>query len=192
MIPFSANEDLNAPLNEAIVRYEDEILKSLLGYSLWKEYKAGISVETPDEKWTNLRDGAEFSFDLDGDTIITKWEGFENTQKVSLIAYYVYYQYRKYGETQFTGLGEKSQTGENSTDADFQNKMVWIQKEMVRLYGATPSRLMRRNMAQCFRNLTNYDFYNDEPSAYNFLLANKDVYPNWVFKPIKKDNYLGI
>lgn len=192
MIPVSANVDLNAPLTQAITRYQDEIQKSLLGYSLWKDYTAGIAEETPAQKWIDLRDGAEFSFILDGDTIETRWNGFENSEKISLIAYYVYYQYRKYGETQFTGIGEKSQVGENSMDADFQNKMIWVQNEMVRLYGETPNCLMRRNMNYYFRDLNNYDHYNDEPSAYNFLLANKDVYTNWIFKPIKKDNYLGI
>ena len=191
MIPYTGNSNLDAPLDEAILRYEQEILKSLLGYTLWKEYTTGIAEVTPDQKWKDLRDGAEFSFELNGYTIETKWEGFENARKISLVAYYIYYQYRKYGETQFTGTGEKSQVSENSTDADFQNKMIWIQNEMVRLYGVTPNYLIRRGIGQYFRNLDNYVHYNDEPSAFNFLLANKDTYTSWVFSPIRKDTYLG-
>jgi hypothetical protein len=76
-------------------RYEEEILKKLLGYQLYNAFIAGIAVEpTPDQKWLDLRDGAEFTFDFCGETITQKWNGLINTDKVSLISYYVYYQHR--------------------------------------------------------------------------------------------------
>ena len=37
-----------------------------------------------------------------------------------------------------------------------------------------------------------YIHYNDKPSAYNFLLANRDDYDNWIFDPIGRLNVFGI
>jgi hypothetical protein len=189
-IPVDANEDLNEALNASISIYEPKILRLLLGYSLYKDFEAGRIEQIVAEKWSNLIDGAEFSFELNGNTIETKWEGLKNTTTYeSLIAYYVYYYHRKDNETFNSTLGEQKAKTENSDRASFLSKMVNAQNKMVELYGNIP--IMDRNFID-FRNLDRLIHFNDKPSAYNFLLANKSDYVNWVFTPISPKNIFGL
>lgn len=188
-VPLSSNNALNETFTNAIARYEDEILKALLGYTLWKQFKDGLEETSPAQKWLDLRDGAEFSYTLFGHTISTKWNGLVNDDKISLIAYYVYYKHRANTETFYTGLGEKKAKGENSIAVSPVHKLVWAYNSMIDLYGALPGRVRQ---ISTFLNADNYVHYNDAPSAYNFLLANKANYTGWVFKPLKKVNAFGI
>lgn len=199
--------DINVPINAAstsdanyvkitdsINKYENEVLKSLLGYTLWKEmttaYAASIA-ETPvalPSKWDEFINGAEFEFEYDGQTISTKWEGLKNSDKVSLIAYYVYYCHRINNQTNYTGIGETQAKGENSVAANGSYKIVNAWNKMVDLYGYIPYPYCKSK--NFFYEVDNYVHYNDYPSAYNFLLANKASYTGWVFAPKpKKHNY---
>lgn len=181
-------------LNDSINRYENDVLKSLLGYALWKEftdaYAASIlevdAVALP-TKWSNFLNGAEFSFELNGQTISTKWNGLINSDKISLIANYVYFYHRLYSQTSNSGIGETKAKGENSVIADGSYKMVSAWNKMVNLYGEIPYETIK---IKSFLDVDNYVHYNVSPSAYNFLLANKETYSNWVFTPLhKKHNY---
>ena len=60
---------------------------------------------------------------------------------------------------------------------------------MVELYGITPDRLIYDEL---FLNQSGYNHHNALPSAYNFLLANLETYPEWVFKPLERQNIFGI
>ena len=192
-VPLSSNTALNTLFTNAILRYENEILKKLLGYNLWKEFTDAISAATElsplAEKWVYLRDGADFSFDLNGQTINTHWNGLINSDKISLIAYYVYYQHRINHETEYMGIGEISSTSENAKRVSPLIKLVRVHNQMLDLYGKVPI-LVRKNYS--FQDNTLYQHYDSNPSAYNFLLANKETYSNWVFTPIGNVNSFGI
>jgi len=179
-------------LNDSISRYENDVLKSLLGYALWKEFTDAVTAATEEsplaQKWVDLRDGKELSFEVFGQSVSTKWNGLKNTDKVSLLAYYVYYQHRLYGQTSYTGLGETKAKGENSVVADGSFKIVSAWNHLVNLYGEIPFPIVKYKSQ--FNDIDNYIHYNDAPSAYNFLLANKATYTNWIFTPLsKKHNY---
>jgi hypothetical protein len=92
-IPDTSNPAVLERLNFFIAKYEEEFLKTVLGYSLWKEYTDGIVVTpTPLAKWTELRDGKEYTI---GDKSY-KYPGFRDaTLKQSPIANYVYYWWRR-------------------------------------------------------------------------------------------------
>ena len=65
--------------------------------------------------------------------------------------------------------------------------MIAAWNKMVNLYGEIPYASIKY---KSFMNLDTYIHYNDAPSAYNFLLANKETYTNWIFTPLrKKHNY---
>jgi len=185
---FSATDPVYAALVNAISRYEDEVLKKALGYALWKEYTDAYaaSIATPPtalaQKWSDLKNGAEFSFDYYGHTITEKWVGFTNSDKISLIANYVYYQHRMNIETSNTGIGERKAKGENSVAADAKPKLVKAWNGMVKLYGETPREYIYKDY---FLDNANYEHFDTEPSLYNFLLANLSDYSNWVFTPLK-------
>lgn len=119
-------------LQTYIDTFEPEILIKILGYDLYKAYAAAIA-GTPDAKWTDLRDGKDYT----SGGIYYHWRGFKNTVKSSLIAYYVFYKYTILGMNTNSGLGIKVTNSENSqlTDKRFvqtyaYNKMVDIIAEM--------------------------------------------------------------
>ena len=184
-LPVSTNSNISSNLTNSITRYEDEILKKLLGYELWRDFKAGIAEDEPDQKWIDLRDGAEFSFEYWGHTITTKWNGLVNIDKISLIAYYVYYKHKRNNETHSTGLGEVKAKGVNSEAVSSLSKLIWSFNSMVELYGEIPANVIK---VRDFLEIDNYEHHNRAASAYNFLLANKETYTNWIFEPIKKIN----
>lgn len=182
-IPVSSTEALNGSLNDSISLYEPEVLKLLLGYSLWKEMQASYNASVATvpvpliTKWDRLINGAEFSFNLNGVTIKDKWEGLKNTSKVSLIANYVYYWHRRNNISQNSGIGETVSKSENSTVINPRYKMKNAWNKFVDLYG---------ELGYCGTDNTTYTHWNDKPSAYNFLLANIADYPTWRFEPQEK------
>lgn len=97
-----------AALQQVIDSREQELLIKLLGYELYKNYIAGIAVTpTPEAKWTDLRNGKEYT---NSSGVLTKWPGLRFTvgvSKKSLIANYVYYHYLRDNYTFTTGSGEK-------------------------------------------------------------------------------------
>lgn len=97
--------EVAASLNAAIEKKEDELLNRLLGYSLYKDYKAGLIANT--QIYKDIRDGKEYT-DLNGQ--LTKWVGLaftSGTIKRSLIANFVYYHYLKDNDSFTTGSSEK-------------------------------------------------------------------------------------
>lgn len=200
-VPINAasSSDVNyGKLNDSINRYENDILKLLLGYTLWKEFTDAYAASILDsgdedyaelpEKWSDFINGKEFSFEVGGKTVSTKWNGLVNSDKVSLLAYYVYYNHRFYSQTSYSGIGETKAKGENSSVADGSYKLTLTWNKMVNIYGEIPFTML--TFKNFFLDVNNYVHYNSEASAYNFLLANKETYSGWVFTPLrKKHNY---
>lgn len=188
-VPFGSTAELAAPLTAAIVRYEPEYLKLLLGYTLWK----AVQVEIDAAEYTNYSDlvnGAEFSFEYYGKTITTKWEGLVNTAKISPVAYYTYYKQRENVESFNSGLGERKGKGENSVAHSSRVKMVGAWRNLVNIHGE-----QNRNYKMYpdfFLDNANYVHINAEPSLFNFMLANLADYADWVFTPLWKINTFGI
>lgn len=194
------NVDSGTRVQDYIDLYEKEVLIDLLGYTLYQEFTTAIA-GSPAQKWVDLRDGAEFSFELNGDTINTKWEGLKNTIKKSLIAYYVYYKLVYDGVIQLTGTGAVVSKNENSEVVDATPLMVNAWNNMVALYGYIPEvkyygesyGFYPYDAYKIFnKHSDTYPFYNELPSAYNFLNANRDDYDNWVFTPKEYLNRFGI
>lgn len=102
-------DEISAELTSYITRFEKEILISSLGYDLYNQFATALA-GTPDQKWVDLRDGKTYV--VDG--ITKKWDGFINTDKKSLIAYYVYFQYLRYSSSYMATSGVKVSNSENS------------------------------------------------------------------------------
>lgn len=157
-----------------IIKYEKEILKEVLGDELYALYIIGIEEST--QIYKDIRDGKAFSFEFCGQTINKVWNGLENAEKVSLSAYFTYYKYKERKASQSTDVGEILADSEHAVRVDPTAKVVNAWFEMRQLYGVTPRGFNHLNTAH-------YVFYNDLSSLYNFLLANTETYPTWVFKP---------
>lgn len=150
-------------LTDYITRYEPEILKRLLGYELWKlvsEY--GTS---PTQPIKNLVEGKEYT--VSGQLL--KWNGFKNADKVSLIAYYVYYWYVRNKNASFQTTGMRKQADENSVPASPILTLTGAWSILETLYGY---------------NGQNFHI----PSAYNFLSEFRSDYPTWQFRNIGNVN----
>ncbi len=178
-IPIQSRPELNAAIINSIKLYEDEVLKLLLGYKLWKEMRAAydaLPTALP-TKWDRFINGAEFEFELNGEIYLDKWIGLKNTSKKSLIANYVYFFHRKNNVSQNSGIGETISVAENSKVINPMAKLHNAWNKMIDMYG--------ESFTDGYDN-TSYRHYNEMPSAYNFLLANIADYPDWRFTKLDK------
>ncbi len=195
-LPQVGNNILKGDVDRSIDFYEANVLRSLLGYDLYTLFIAGLEADTPDQRWLDLRDGASFTFSVGGRTYTRQWEGLANTRKVSLIAYYVYYHYRNEVETPISNTGQARAVKENSQWVDYKPFIIKAYNKGVDLYGQIPTRLRpilrRGEYYNYFADVNNYQHWDSLPSAYNYLLANKDTYLEWEFTPLWKLNNFGL
>jgi len=187
-------------ITQAIDQYEKEILIKLLGYKLYSLLIADLDVAKKPQSqiFKDLVNGAEFDHSFRNETILLKWNGLVNPECQSLIAYYIYYKYVEREVTHLSGIGTILPGSEKGGRVSSVNKMVNAWDRMRELYGKIPP-----EYKQYFNNY--FGFYgtqtmgiyspfvfNFDPSAYNFLFANKESYPDWRFTPIWGINAFGI
>jgi len=172
----------DAAITAAIDKYESEIRIDLLGYELNKLLEADLDGGIPQtERFINLVNGAEFTHPDTGQLL--KWIGFVNTQKESMIAYYVYYNYVYYNNIHLSGVGSVDVQAENAKRISPFDKLEPAWKKFQRLYAGFDF-----DINECYFSENGIlvddlnGTFNTLPSAYNFLYANKDDYPEWVFK----------
>ena len=174
-----------ALITDYITKYQDEILRSLLGYKLAKSFIDGLGEVSTDQKWIDLRDGKEFTFTFDGQEITEKFAGVKE-----IIAYYVYLQFRSRNESFFSGQNQVKAESENSIHVDFRDVLIPIFNKMVQKYGLYYS--IGCFYQKAFKPTETMTHINEYPSAFNFILANYTDYPDWFFTPINYANEYGI
>lgn len=176
VIPNTDKDYIAQRLVLFIEKYEDNFLRDVLGYDLYKSFKAGI-VNYPsgatDQKWIDIIEGAEYS----RHSRTHQWRGltFENVdgfasgtgQLLSPIANYVYWYWVKDGFSQTMSTGESQAKAENATSISPAFKMVRAWNEMI-------------------------DWIEE---LYDFLRINSTTYNNWSVehcKKLHKANVFGI
>ena len=199
-IANTSGEAVEASLNSAIVKREKEALISVLGYELYELFIANPAVQI----YKDILDGKEFSFEFCGKTVTRKWVGLANTEKISLLAYYTYFFYEKDRNEINTGVGFVKPKVENAVQENPRLKFVNAWNQYVFQKGdfdkinkcsnrLTGSRRLRPNVSSFDKfNLTTYEFLNDDPSLFNFMLANVSDYPTWEFTPEKNINLFDL
>lgn len=138
MIPNAAEASVASTINFYINKYEKDFLVNLLGYQLYKVH----SDNTTDQRFKDIIEGCEYT-DYNGNT--AKWKGLIEIlvpdpvapatnpigQKQSIIANYVYFYYRKYNMSQFTGIGEViTKASEGSDHVSPRRKIIAIWNEI--------------------------------------------------------------
>jgi hypothetical protein len=148
-----------------ITRHEPDILKKLLGYELYKLVIA-YDPDTSEQRIIDIVEGKEY---LVGERLY-KWNGLINTEKESLIAYYVYVQILRDRITHTATSGEIKPKYENSDQAsvNMKTQSAWV--KLRELYGSA------------------FDFDYDFNSCYSFMLQNWQIYPEWLFTEIGSIN----
>jgi hypothetical protein len=131
-IPNLADEVI-ADLQFAVAKYEPLYLEKVLGRKLYREFMAGLEADPIEQKWLDLRDGAEYN---DGESV---WRGFQNEEKISPIANYVFVKFATEQQSVFTGIGEAKPSAENSTIITVRARIASVWSEMAvlntELYG---------------------------------------------------------
>ncbi len=56
------NQKESVEFKDFIEKAEEDLLINLLGYSLYKEFIAGLATGPVLQKWTDLKDGAEYTY----------------------------------------------------------------------------------------------------------------------------------
>jgi len=107
-----------------IDKHEPDILRQILGYSLYKAFITGLDVATPDQKWIDLRDGSEYT-DSSGD--LEKYDGIS-----IIIADYVYYKIISNIQNNPTDSGVVSAELENAKITSPRTKLVFAWNDMVK------------------------------------------------------------
>ncbi|CAB4126490.1 hypothetical protein UFOVP74_44 [uncultured Caudovirales phage] len=102
-------------LNDIIAVRELEYLKKVMGLKLYRAFMEGLSADTPDARWTDIKNGCDFTDECGN---LREWSGFVNSNKISPIANYVYYWYLRNQQTFTSGGGEKTSESQNAADAD--------------------------------------------------------------------------
>ena len=114
--------------NAYITKYQKEVLIKLLGYDLYKAFETGLAEETPEDKWTDLRDGSTYEVnDIK----------HENPGCVDIVAYYVYCKWLSDNWEQLTGVGVGNSVAENAVIVSPENKMTKAWNKMVENYYMT-------------------------------------------------------
>lgn len=176
--------NLNSPaeiaaINEVIERTERDLLMQALGYRLFTLFIANPT----SGRFNFITAGAEFTFSFNGKTVTRKWAGLVNAAAISPLAYLSYYNFVRERASSSTGIGEVLNLAENASPTIVLDKLVAAYNKHVALIGdAQPSQPLYPDT---------FDYENDEPSLYNYLLTNKATFPEWEFKPAGYVNSFG-
>lgn len=115
-IPNVTNPATLEKINSFIAKYEKECLINLFGYSIYKEIIEGTTARS-----VALKTGEEFT-SVYGE--LKQWDGLVNSDKNSLIAYYVYFYIQRSNASVTTGVAVKVPKSEAATTVTPYAKMI--------------------------------------------------------------------
>jgi hypothetical protein len=168
-IPDTSNQDTLERLNFFIAKYEEELLRCVLGHGLYAAYKAGIQPADADQKWKDIRDGKDYT-GQDGRAFY--WMGLtKDSTKQSLIACYVYYWWMRDKASHTASIGE---TRANADGGERVSPGI--------------------KMARAWNEMARWAF-----DLFHFLNTNESSYPEWtnqdraaIYKQFKSINVLNV
>ena len=108
-------------LDMTIKRYERQLLIGALGIDVYKELVTVYpSISTAAQKWKDLVNGVDYSIGQ----YSYHWEGLKGQNKEGVIAHYVYCQYLKQDEIEYSTTGMARNAVANATSARYIEKYV--------------------------------------------------------------------
>lgn len=178
-------------------RIEKKYLEYLLGHSLYSAFIEGLNVTSPaipDQKWIDLRDGANFTVEINSKNVTLHFEGVKE-----LLKYFTWSAYQKDLQVKYTSSGAKINSSDNTVNSlDFQ-KTFDIYNKAVSKYGnnvigfsdGADNIEFNENYQNLNRGLLVFQRYEQEirtPSAYNFIFHKEKetpgTYSDWFFTPL--------
>ena len=189
----AGSPNANAPLKAVIERTEYDFLVNALGYEQTSELLSqfdseGEWIPTALQKWKDLVDGKD------------KWLGLRftiGTNKVSVIAYLVYYRYLTNARMNFTTTGLERVTPENSVAVNPTEELVDKWNKFVCMYQGGYNYHYYNWWNPIFFEWNGYPYEyanhtDNSYSLYQFLNDNTDVYDNTFFKLYETKNRFGL
>lgn len=147
-LPQVGNAEGLIAVNNFINQYEPEFLECALGFDLWQAFVNGaLEQSSPEDRWVWLLNGQNYTLNGRNGT----WRGFDNSDKRSPIANYVFYQFMDNKAVDFTLTGSVVSETENNRTVNGVDRMIDAWNRMVDM---------------------NADLL-------NYLRANKSLYPEW-------------
>ncbi len=113
----------NIGVQSYIDEHEPIILRKILGYALYKEFKAALDGGSPAQKWLDLRDGVEYTDNSDN---LQKYDGIK-----TIITEYVFDAIIADVQTQVTDSGVKKGSTDNAGNYSPRYKQRFAQNDMV-------------------------------------------------------------
>jgi len=186
------NQDPTGFTRDYITPLEEEISVRVMGRKLYNESQAGIIEPTPDQKWLDLRDGVEFDVEFEGITYPVKWNGLQNTEKKSLLSYYIYAEWLSKNYKQLLGTGVAIAKKKNATTTDVREYILQSQSKAKALIGDYPVKSDKYQNVILIDDIDVDLIKIFEPTLFNFLYHKRADYPSWVFTPYEFGNYFDI
>lgn len=189
-------------LQNAIDKYEVEILVKGLGRKLCKEFYDQIDPNTrsiktgvSDAKWGLLLNGDEYT---DGGKDYF-WRGLvDKTGNLteSLMAYYIYFHYVREGQKSLTTQGTKKGKAQNTTGTDANEKMVSSWRSLHKWYSGYSDDVCKGFYV--YKGIFVEDYFinrdnSNDVDLYRYLTHKKADFPDWRFTGIGENmNEMGI
>lgn len=198
VIKLALHDNKKQDFNSISTEYQEFYFQKLLGDELYNEFDSGLAEVTPNQKWLDLRDGADFTTS-DGKAL--KWLGLKN-----MLKFIIYYEYKKDNRSVDTISGETKKQNLHSIYANENAKLQKAYNKAVDLYGLDFAGIAinndiiggyyLNNRINCLYSRGSNTKSKDsllhqatfKPSAYNFILSknkeDENTYPNWEFTKI--------
>ena len=206
-LPVAQQDSAN--YDKLIADTQRDILIKALGYDLYKQFITAIEGGSPAQKWIDIKDGKEYNVeDSKGRTVLVKWPGLVNDEKISLLAYFSFYNILEYLNYKNNPTGTTKGKNENSIAAGnniVNRRMSRAYNLGVELYGVDISYhsgeraiLRGRKYRESISKFSQFDYYQEilKGTLYNMIyfanLETPDTYTNWNFTPIETINEFGI
>lgn len=138
---FIINSVTNKTVQEFINKYEAEFLRKLLGKELRNAFLKGLKTQPADKLWETLR---ELLIDTEN--------------RISPIANYVYYWYKRDETTFSTGIGDVKPTQSDAINSNSSRKMVKAYNDMCDLIEIFYSSIKWENYKAYSGNFMGYDW----------------------------------
>ena len=186
--------------NTFVAEKQEYYLRKLLGYQLYSEFDAAIVGGSPEQKWIDLRDGADFTGkDFTGNDITLHWNGLAEMLKYLIFGDYIENQKFTVSDTGLKSIDTDTTQNINITPTQIftrYNKGVELYGNEIigfndNITGHIDSRYLR-NLSQNYSPLYKELLIESLmiPSAFNFIFRNSANYDNWFFTQIETKKHL--
>lgn len=161
------NQEENTDLTDFVEAAEPVILKKLFGTTLYEAYVAGIAEATPADKWTDLKDGANYTYN----GIVYEYKGL-----INLLVPCIFSMWLEETRDFYTSVGVVMKLNDKSE----------------RLSPATRIARAYNDFSRQVGNGIDYFDLNKQGTLYGFMKVNENNYDDWVFQPPGLMNEFGL